>query len=100
MKDKIVICLKCGGPLSYESQFGNIKSWMCLGCGFQSTSMLKKDSDFQKQQHEILPELYKDLSFTDIENKVWYPCTLNSPNQGMVFADGTSKNDWKWTAML
>lgn len=100
MSDKLSLCLKCGGGLCYESQFETVKSWMCIGCGYQTVSLMKKGSDFQKQQEQTLPELYKDLAFTDIENKVWYPVVLNCPNQGMVFADGPSVKDWKWTAIL
>lgn len=99
--DKITICKKCGGPLCYESHHeNNIKSWMCLNCGFQTISLLKKGSDLQSQQEETLPELYKDLAFIDVDDRVWYPCVLNYPEKGIIFAEGTSKNNWHWTAML
>lgn len=100
MNDKIVICLKCGGPMCYEIQHENVKSWMCMGCGFQTNSFLKEGSDFQIQQEETLPELYKDLKYVDLENKAWYPIVLNFPERGMVFADGASKNSWGWTSIL
>lgn len=99
--DKLVICKKCGGPMCYESLHeNNIKSWMCLNCGFQTLSLLKNNSDYHIQYEKTLPELYKDLKYIDINENVWYPITLNFPERGIVFADGTSKDNWGWTAML
>lgn len=99
MNDKLVTCLKCGGSMCYEMEYENIKSYMCMGCGFQTNTLLKEGSDFQRQQEETLPELYKDLKYVDLENKAWYPIVLNFPERGMVFADGTSKKNWGWTSM-
>ena len=35
----------------------------------------------------------------DKEDYVWFPATITLPKQGMVFIDGTSTTDWKWTAV-
>ncbi len=48
---------------------------------------------------ETSPELYKDLLHTDKEKRVWAPATITLPAKGMVFLDGTSKEDWKWSAV-
>ncbi len=45
------------------------------------------------------PELYKDLMTTDKDGRVWVPATVTLPNKGMVFLDGTSKLNWKWSAV-
>lgn len=37
--------------------------------------------------------------FLDNENKVWFPATITLPGQGMVFIDGSSKTDWKWSSV-
>jgi len=47
-----------------------------------------------------LPELYKDLLFEDEDGFIWSPSTINIPEKGMVFADGTDKDNWGWSAML
>ena len=47
-----------------------------------------------------MPELYKDLLFVDEDNLVWYPTTVNMPEKGMVFLDGTSKDTYRWAGVL
>lgn len=99
MKDKLVTCLKCGGNACYETEIKRFKSWLCLGCGFQTNTNLKDPQNVQEFE-ETLPELYKDLKFFDLNDRAWYPATINFPQKGIIFANGTSKDDWKWTAML
>lgn len=99
--ERLIICKKCGGDLAYENTFeNNFKTTNCMGCGFSSNSMLSNGSDYQNQYEETLPELYKDLKFIDLDNKAWYPIVLNYPNKGMLFAEGTSDQNWGWTALL
>lgn len=100
MKDKLVICRKCGGNACYESKVEDIISWSCMGCGFSSHTLLSEGSDYQQQHESTLPQLYLDLKFIDIENRAWYPITLNFPENGILFANGSSIQDWRWTAML
>ena len=61
---------------------------------------MKKDSQFLEEQMELLPNLYKELMGEDKEGKVWMPATINIPKQGMVFANGTSAENWNWGAVL
>ena len=30
---------------------------------------------------------------------IWLPHTINGPATGMVYASGTSKDDWQWAAV-
>jgi hypothetical protein len=60
---------------------------------------MKDDSEFYKEQISILPELYKDLLEKDEDGIIWMPSTINLPQQGMIFANGPSKNDWGWAAV-
>jgi hypothetical protein len=48
---------------------------------------------------ETLPELYKDVKYVDQESRVWYPISVNLPDRGTVFLNGTSKEDIKWSAI-
>ena len=61
--------------------------------------MLTKGSKLVEDTIETSPELYRDLMFEDKENRVWIPATITLPEKGMVFVDGTGKDDWKWTAV-
>ena len=99
--DKIIMCPKSKGDLCYETQVTpEITNWMSLSCGFWTNSLMTEGSEFYNEQFEVLPELYKDLAWKDPEtNLVWLPQTINHPQQGMVFANGATANNWKWSAV-
>jgi len=97
--DIITNCNRCGGDMCYKQEISpEITLKMCLSCGFQCNTLMKKDSKFYNEQMEILPELHKELSYEDEEGSVWIPSTLQVEGKGMVFADGTSKDNWVWAA--
>ena len=101
MKDNLTICDRCGSDACYVQEVNNeIKNYMCYGCGFITNSLMKKDEPFFEEQMETLPELYKELMGED-ENTglIWMPNTINIPNKGMVFADGTRASNWRWAAV-
>jgi len=76
-----------------------IKNYMCYGCGFISNSLMREGERFYEEQIEILPELYKDLFWTDEDGKIWIPSVVNEPTKGMVFANGASSSTWMWGAV-
>ena len=98
--DNLKICDRCGSDACYVQEINqDIKNYQCMGCGFQTNSIMKKGSDFFEEQMEILPNLYKELMGEDDEGKVWMPTTINLPSKGMVFANGVSELNWKWGAV-
>lgn len=99
--DQIITCPMTGGDLCYLTQVTpDIKNYMSLSSGYWTNSLMTKDSEFYKEQIEILPELYKDLAWEDPNtNLIWLPQTINIPDKGMVFAHGASIEDWKWGAV-
>jgi len=98
--DNLTECKRCGGNACYEQKVNEaLTTWMCMGCGFTSSTELKKGSPLIKNTLETSPELYKDLMFEDSEGKAWFPATITLPGQGMVFIDGVSKKDWQWSAV-
>ena len=98
--DKLTICNKCGSDVCYSQEVNeSITNYQCLGCGFISNTLMTPGSEFVQQQESLLPELYKDLFFTDKDNYIWMPSTVNLPTMGMVFANGTNKLDWHWAAV-
>jgi hypothetical protein len=73
---------------------------MSLSCGFWTNSFMTEGHEFYMQQMETLPELYKDLAWTDPQTGlIWLPNTINNPDQGMVFANGSGVSNWKWAAV-
>ena len=99
--DNLIICDRCGSDACYVNEINEeIKNYQCMGCGFITNSLMKKDSQFLEEQMELLPNLYKELMGEDKEGKVWMPATINIPKQGMVFANGTSAENWNWGAVL
>lgn len=98
--DNLVICKRCGSDACMETEpYNGIKSYHCMGCGFVTSTLMKEGEAFYEEQKEILPELYKDLFFTDDEGKIWMPSSVNVPDQGMIFANGTTADLWKWSAV-
>jgi len=98
--DNLKICDRCGSDACYVQEVNqDIKNYQCMGCGFQTNSLMKKDSDFFEEQMEILPILYKELMGEDEDGKIWMPTTINLPQKGMIFANGKSVDDWRWAAV-
>ena len=98
--DNLITCTRCGSDACYVDEVNqDIKTYFCYGCGFQTNSLMKEDSDFYLEQIETLPELYKDLMIDDEEGKIWMPSAVNIPNQGMVFANGNNAENWAWSAV-
>ena len=99
--DALKECTRCGSDACYTQEVTkDISIEMCYGCGFQSNSVIKKGNDFFNEQFETLPELYKEL-MDEEENtgKIWMPTIINLKDKGMIFADGSGRNDWKWAAV-
>lgn len=96
MNDNLVKCPHCEAEMCYEYHNPQYIQWMCFNCGYGSTSHMVKDSDFVKSSKEVLPELIKDLEFTDENDFVWYPSTINIPEKGILFPNGSNKDNWMW----
>jgi hypothetical protein len=98
--DNLTICKHCGSDACYTQEVTpEITNQFCYGCGFQTNTLMKEGEEFFEQQKELLPELYKDLIHKDEEEQMWMPSMINVPDKGMVFANGTDFNDWKWAAV-
>ena len=99
-KDNLTICPRCGIDACYEQELGaDYKVHQCYGCGFTTNTLMTEDSEFLDEQLEVLPELYKDLIYIDEEGYNWMPSAVNNPEQGMIYADGKTSEDWKWSAV-
>lgn len=97
--DKLVICKRCGSNACYEQQVNEqVSTWMCMGCGFTTSTVMVEGSPAVTQAVESAPELYKDLQYKDEDGRIWLPATITVPNKGMVFIDGTSSKSWRWAA--
>lgn len=102
--DNLTTCPLCKGNACYEQVISSmdspepLKTYLCFGCGFSSTSLMTEDSVYVKETREVSPELYNDLSQKDKDGLVWFPATISIAAKGMVFADGTDKANWGWKA--
>ena len=98
-KDNLTICSRCGSDACYETDLGaDYKVSMCYGCGFTTNTLMHKESKFLEEQLEVLPEIYKDLVYEDENGYHWMPSTINNTEQGMIYVDGTSVDNWEWAA--
>lgn len=102
-KDKFVTG-PFGSNACYEQKFmqdgKEVTTWLCMGSGFTSSTLMTEGSEAHRGLIETAPELYKDLLHIDNEKRVWAPSTVALPEKGMVFIDGKNKRDWEWAAAL
>jgi hypothetical protein len=100
-KEQMITCPMTGGDACVEAETSQgVKTYFSFSNGFQSNTLMIENSEFLTEQMELLPELYKDLAWKDPNtNLVWIPSLVNIPKKGMVFANGSSKNDWKWSSV-
>ena len=98
--DNLTICNHCGSDACYVVENSStVNSYSCFGCGFTTNTLMQEGKEFYEKQVEVLPELYKDVLFKDKDGLIWMPTTINLPQQGMVFYNGTSKENAKWSAV-
>lgn len=104
-----VACPHCGGVQCFEENqsiptpTGDseqlVTSWMCMDCGYTSTTLNQEGSEVVIGYEESTAELIKDLRWVDENtNLVWYPIILNFPTFGIIFPDGTNRDNWMWMA--
>ena len=101
MQESMVDCSRCGnkgGTYRQEYPNGNVVE-LCYDCGFQYSSLMTVGSKLLEEQMEILPEIYKTLLSEDEDGKVYCPSFTNVPGKGMVYANGTSRDNWWWEAV-
>lgn len=92
-------CSRCGSNACFKESYGDIESYVCFGCGWTTSNQMVKGNKILKDALKYSPELHKDLKYTDEKGRVWLPATISVEDKGVVFLDGTSKNDYKWAAM-
>ena len=97
MEEKLVICPKCNGNACSEMTNGVVTIWICMGCGFTSNTTITEKNYIEMEA--TLPELYKALRFKEADGKYWYPNSVMLEDKSMVFAEGSSIENWKWSAV-
>jgi hypothetical protein len=97
MTEKLIDCPRCGSNACSEMTDGKVSIWICMGCGFTANTTITESN--LEQMEATLPELYKALRFKDESGKYWYPNSVVLDDKSMVFAEGTSVDDWKWSAV-
>lgn len=96
MQDQLTSCRKCGSPLCYEKHKEGLISWDCLQCGFVTNTLLLENTEAIISYESMIPNLFRDIKFVDKDGFVWYPNTVIKEGVGIIFPDGTSKENWKW----
>lgn len=100
MTDQMAICPKCGCDGCYVTPINETKNnFYCWGCGFQTNDLMVEGEFNFEEYEETLPELYKDIKYTDAEKRVWYPISINIVDKGTVFLSGKSIEEVQWSAI-
>jgi hypothetical protein len=76
----------------------DLKNKMCFGCGCLTNSLCVEDSQFLDEQLQVLPEIYKDSLFKNKMGEVMVPTYFHDEKKGMLFLNGTKREDLKWYA--
>ena len=99
--DKLIECTRCGSDACYFQEVTkDITIEYCMGCGFQHNSAMVSESQFLKEQMEILPDLYKELLDEEEESgKIWVPTHIHVEGKGLIFAEGSGRGNWWWSAI-
>ena len=98
------ICPHCGSHECFEERETlpddtRVNSYMCMDCGYTSTTLNEEGSLVVETYEQSTAELIKGLRWVDPNtNLVWYPIVLNFPSFGIIFPDGTNKDNWAWRA--
>ena len=99
LTDKLDTCPKCKCDGCYIAPINETKySYSCFGCGFYTSDLLIEGECDRPEYESQLPELYKDLVYTDANNRNWYPQTVTT-QAGTVFLNGPNKEAWRWSAI-
>jgi hypothetical protein len=102
-----VECPHCGSDKCFKDsqeleQLGKIPeivdSYMCVSCGYTTTTLNVEGSQMIKEYEETTAELIKELRWIGPNGLIWYPIILNFPSFGIIFPNGTDKSNWNWTA--
>jgi len=99
MNDKLVICSHCSSDACYEHKQQGITILSCMGCGFTTNELMIEGSQLVSETEEVMPELYKDIKFTDDQKRIWYPTVISIQDKGTVFVNGTDKDNWGWAGI-
>jgi hypothetical protein len=97
MKESLIVCPRCESNACSEVSNEKLTVWNCFGCGFTTNSTLTDDN--VEYVEETLPELFKALRFKDNNGKHWYPTVIMLEDKSMVFAEGITEKEWKWSAV-
>ena len=99
LTDKLDTCPKCNCDGCYVLPINETKySYSCFGCGFYTSDLLIEGEYDRPEYESQFPELYKDIVYTDANNRNWYPQTVTTQS-GTVFLNGPNKEAWQWSAI-
>lgn len=83
-------------PPSKDLQEDYVENYLCMHCGYSTTSDMEIGSDLVENTNKKTPRLVKDLSIADnVRNIVWYPAIINMTPLGILYPDGTP-SEWEW----
>lgn len=101
MIDNLTDCPCCDQKACcYEVRINESKKmYSCYGCGFYSSDLMI-DGEFDSEEFEsTMPQLHADMKRIDSQNRVWYPQSISIEQKGHVFANGSDKDNWNWSAI-
>ena len=96
--DNLVKCSRCSSDSCYIQDIPPtmIRLDYCFGCGFQSSPAYSEPGNLDLHLKH-LPNIYKLLMDQEEDTlKIWMPVFINIPGNGIIYANGRSREDWWW----
>ena len=95
-EEKKVKCPVCNMISCLEEYIGDITTWLCIDCGYNSNTTYKNHSKELKKTLATSPQIIIDLKKFDTERNIWwFPTILNMPAKGIIYPDGNVEK-WSW----
>ena len=96
VRQELEVCKRCGKEECVKTYLGEAFEYSCTSCGYTTNSDLKEGSEELQDFLDRAPELYKAVSFVDENKYQWFPKFNSDDDKGMLFLDGSSKEDASW----
>ena len=99
---KLIKCPVCLRESALEEEEKDVKSWLCINCGYTSASIYKKGSKELKALLGGSPQLIVDLKYFDEDRLVfWVPTVINMPTKGILTPEhGGDKLLWVYYPLV
>jgi restriction endonuclease S subunit len=83
--DNLIICKHCGSDACYVEEVNQeLSTYFCYGCGFQTNSLMKDDSEFYKESQTVSKGDTILISTSETIEDLGHVCYYDNDNIGLL----------------